>query len=176
MILSSALIFLRPVTRETALLFKDVRLRALEDVPLAFSSTYAKESQLPNEEWIRRTERWTGETAILYLAFDDADQKRACGIVACYAEEENGVPRGHVISMWVDPAYRRAGAGRLLIQGLKDWAEARGLRALKLMVTSVNQGAIDFYDRLGFRMTGITGPYPHDPAIIEYEMVLPLDR
>ena len=174
MILSPPMIVLRPVTRETALVFKDVRLRALADMPLAFSSTYAKESQLPDEEWVRRTERWTGETAILYLAFDDAGQNCACGIVACYAEEAAGVPTGHVISMWVDPAYRRTGAGRMLIQGLKDWAEARGLRALELMVTSINQGAIDFYERLGFRKTGNTGSYPNDPAIIEYEMALPL--
>jgi ribosomal protein S18 acetylase RimI-like enzyme len=169
------MIFLKPVTRETALMFKEVRLRALADMPLAFSSTYAKESQLPDEEWMRRTERWNGESGILYLAFDDADQNSACGIVACYGEEEAGVAQGHVISMWVDPGYRRAGVGRLLIEGLMDWSHARGLRSLKLMVTSVNQGAIDFYERLGFRKTGKTGAYSNDPAIIEYEMGLALD-
>ena len=168
------MIFLRPVTRETALVFKDVRLRALRDEPFAFSSTYERESQFPDEEWISRTERWNGGTAIFYLAFDEADQERACGMVACYSEIEDGLQQGHVISMWVDPAYRRAGVGRLLIQALKDWARSRGLQALKLMVTSVNQGAIDFYDRLGFRMTGKTGRYPNDPRMHEHEMVMPL--
>lgn len=39
------------------------------------------------------------------------------------------------------------------------------------MATSVNAGAIRFYERLGFRMTGNTEPYPHDPAIVECEML-----
>jgi ribosomal protein S18 acetylase RimI-like enzyme len=48
------------------------------------------------------------------------------------------------------------------------------MRELKLMVTSVNDNAIRFYERLGFRMSGKTGAYPNDPAIAEYEMLLPL--
>jgi ribosomal protein S18 acetylase RimI-like enzyme len=167
----SPMILLEPITRETALVFRDVRLRALSDAPLSFSSTFAKESELSDAEWIKRTERWTSEDAILYLAMDDADGRRACGVVACYAEEGAGGPRGHVISMWVDPRYRRAGVGKLLIDALRSWSQSRGLRELKLMVTSANQGAIEFYRRIGFQMTGATGPYPNDPALIEYEMV-----
>jgi ribosomal protein S18 acetylase RimI-like enzyme len=40
------------------------------------------------------------------------------------------------------------------------------------MVTSVNHGAIAFYERLGFRMTGKTEVYPNDATIKQYEMVL----
>jgi ribosomal protein S18 acetylase RimI-like enzyme len=77
--------------------------------------------------------------------------------------------------MWVDPGYRRAGVGNMLIEGLKNWARSRGLRGLKLMVTSVNQDAIEFYERMGFRMSGITKSYPNDPALFEYEMLLALE-
>ena len=42
------------------------------------------------------------------------------------------------------------------------------------MVTSVNSGAIAFYERLGFAKTGVMGEYPNDASIIEYEMVLAL--
>jgi ribosomal protein S18 acetylase RimI-like enzyme len=157
-------------------MFRDVRLRALEDAPGAFSSTYAKESQLSDEEWMSRTERWNGNDAILYLAIDDEDVNNACGIVACHSEESAGIPRGHVISMWVDPAYRHTGVGGLLIDALRKWAKSIGLRELALMVTSVNEGAIEFYRRMGFRMSGKTGPYPNDPAVIEYEMLLPLGQ
>ena len=48
----------------------------------------------------------------------------------------------------------------------------RGIDELILTVTSVNNGAIRFYERLGFRMTGRTEPYPNDPAIFEHEMLL----
>lgn len=167
------MIILKPITPQTALLFKAVRLRALRESPQAFSSTYMKESQLSDEEWIQRSERWKGENAIGYLAFDELDQRNACGLVACYAAHE-GVPHGHVMSMWVDPGFRRAGVGRMLIDALKSWAGTRGLPELRLMVTSVNQGAISFYERVGFRMSGAIAPYPNDPAIVEYEMLLPL--
>jgi ribosomal protein S18 acetylase RimI-like enzyme len=171
MIVSAPMIILKPVTPETSEIFKAVRLRALADSPLAFSSTYAKESLLSEEEWMKRSQRWAGQDAIAYLAFDDSDHRTACGLVACYAED-HGVPRGHVISMWVDPAFRRAGVGRILIDALKSWARSRDLSELKLMVTSVNQGAIRFYERIGFQMSGIVGAYPNDPSIVEYEMLL----
>ncbi len=175
MICTRPMISLKPITPEMALMFKDVRLRALKDKPLAFSSTYAKESQFPDEEWVRRSHRWNGEEAILYLAFDGADGKAACGIAGCYAEDEGGVRRGHVISMWVDPQYRRAGVGSLLIDGLKTWAREHGMRELKLLVTSVNQAAIDFYERIGFEKSGEIKPYPNNAALFEYEMLLGLD-
>lgn len=169
------MIHLKTISPETASIFKAVRLRALSDSPLAFSGTYAKESRLPDEEWIERSERWTRDDAIGYLAMEDSGHGEACGLVACYAEEEDCVPRGHVISMWVDPAFRRGGVGKMLIDALTNWASSRGLRELKLMVTSVNRGAIDFYERIGFHKSGRTGPYPNDPAVIENEMLLPLD-
>ncbi len=168
--LVNRMVNLEPITSDNALVFKELRLRALQDVPTAFSSTYAKESELPDEEWLRRSVRWGSDGCIGYLAYE---QGTPCGLVACYAEEHN-VSRAHVISMWVDPAFRRVGVGNALIEALSAWARARRLKEMKLMVTSVNQNAIQFYERVGFRMSGITGPYPNDPAITEYEMLLPL--
>ncbi len=175
MILLPLMILLKPIAPERALFFKAVRLRALADSPTSFSGTYAREGQLSDEEWIRRSERWSGDQAIGYLAFDTSNESEACGLIACYAEEKDGVRSGHVISMWVDPGYRRAGVGAMLIDALKTWARACGLRQLVLMVTSVNQGAMEFYRRIGFQMTGKTGPYPNDPAIVEYQMRAPLE-
>ena len=170
------MIVIKPISPELALLFKAVRLRALADSPTSFSSTFARESQLSDQEWIRRSERWRGEDAIGYLAFETLKESEACGLVACYAEEDSGMRVGHVISMWVAPEYRCAGVGALLIGALKTWARSRGLEQLTLMVTSVNLGAMDFYLRVGFQMSGKTGPYPNDPAIIEYEMRAPLNQ
>ena len=96
-----------------------------------------------------------------------------CGIVGTYAEPDR-VGRAQVISMWVDPAYRRAGLGNGLIDAVVAWNRPRGVRELVLMVTSVNAGAIAFYERLGFVKTGVTCEYPNDASIIEYEMMLKL--
>lgn len=164
------MITLQNICPDNVLIFKSTRLRALQESPASFGSTYAKESQLSDEEWLQRSHRWCSAGSIGYIAFDQDGPR---GLVACYSEEQDP-PSGHVISMWVDPDARRSGVGKALIEALKAWGGTHGLHQLRLMVTSVNSGAIRFYERLGFRMTGRTEPYPNDPAIIEYEMILPL--
>jgi ribosomal protein S18 acetylase RimI-like enzyme len=166
------MIVIERVTTKRALIFKEIRLRALEESPTAFSSTHAKESQIPDEEWTKRALRWSGGGAVGFLAYG---RDRVCGMVFCYAEPDHR-EQGHIVSMWVDPEFRRSGVGRLLIDSVAAWAKDRGMRELKLMVTSVNHGAIAFYERLGFRVSGQTGPYPNDPAITEFEMVRNLVR
>jgi ribosomal protein S18 acetylase RimI-like enzyme len=42
------------------------------------------------------------------------------------------------------------------------------------MVTSVNEPAMRFYERLGFTRTGHTEPYPNDSSVLEYEMSRPV--
>ncbi|MBS1806018.1 MAG: GNAT family N-acetyltransferase [Acidobacteria bacterium] len=163
------MIEIKRVTPETAGAFKDVRLRALKDSPTAFCSTHAKESQLPDEEWQQRADRWSkAENDAMFLALNSG---AACGIVGSYRLPEKP-ERAQVISMWVDPAYRRAGVGKLLIDAVVEWNRIRGVRELVLMVTSVNVGAAAFYQRLGFANTGVTEPYPNDPSILEYEMLM----
>jgi ribosomal protein S18 acetylase RimI-like enzyme len=145
---------------------KDVRLRALQDTPSAFGSTYAKESQLTDADWVERAAQWSGERAAGYLA---VDAPIPCGIAAVYLGQDDGT-RAHLVSMWVAPAHRRLGIGRLLVDAVLAWARRRNARTLQLMVTCNNDPAIRFYQRLGFTMTGQTEPYPNDPALIEYEM------
>jgi ribosomal protein S18 acetylase RimI-like enzyme len=161
---------LEPITPENVFVYKTIRLRALLDSPTAFSSTYAQESQRSDDEWLQRARLWSSPPCTGYLAFEE---DTPCGLVACFGEAHN-TEFATVISMWVDSAYRRTGAGTALIEALKSWAFARGLCELRLMVTSVNTSALRFYERLGFHMTGKTEPYPNDPAIIEHEMALRL--
>jgi ribosomal protein S18 acetylase RimI-like enzyme len=167
---SRNMITLETIRPANALVFKAVRLRALESDPTAFGSTFAKEERLPEDEWFRRSLHWSSDGAIGYIAFDRDDP---CGLVVC-GIDQNDPHRADIFSMWVDPAYRRAGVGTTLIDGVKDWAAARNIHELRLMVTSVNDRAIRFYERLAFRMSGATGPYPNNPAIFEHEMILRL--
>lgn len=154
------------ITAENVQTFKTVRLRALQDTPHAFSATYAKESELTDAEWLERTQRWNGERGIGFLAMDDG---AACGIAGSFLDEKDAT-RAHLISMWTAPTHRRLGAGRLLVDAVLDWAKTRKARALHLLVTSNNEAAMRFYERLGFTRTGRTKPYPNDPSVIEYEM------
>ena len=160
------MILLEPITPQNVFVFKEVRLRALRDTPTAFGSTYAREAQLTDAEWIERAIRWNGEKGIGFLAMDDGV---ACGIAGSFLDE-NDSTRAQLISMWTSPTHRRNGVGRLLVDEVAAWAHLRGARTLLLTVTSVNEPAMRFYERLGFTRTGRTEPYPNDPAVIEYEM------
>ena len=163
-------IAIEAITPGNTFLFKAVRLRALQDAPHAFGSTYAKESQLTDSDWIERVERWNGESGAGFLAMD---QDTACGIAGSFLDQ-NDPTRAHLISMWTAPTHRQRGIGRLLVNGVLNWARGRNARTLQLMVTSNNEPAIRFYQRLGFTRTGRTEPYPNDPAVIEYEMSRPI--
>jgi ribosomal protein S18 acetylase RimI-like enzyme len=160
------MIVLESITAQNVFLFKEVRLRALRDTPSAFGSTYVRESQLTDAQWIERAIRWNGEKGIGFLAMDD---EIACGIAGSFLDESEPT-RAQLISMWTAPTHRRHGVGRLLVDEVAAWARLRGARTLLLMVTSVNEPAMRFYERLGFTRTGRTGPYPNDLNIIEYEM------
>ena len=164
------LIVIQPITPLNALVFKAVRLRALEDAPYAFSSTYVKESQFADSEWLRRAAGMNGERGIGFLAMDGED---GCGLVGSFLDQSDPA-RAHLISMWTAPTHRQQGVGRRLVEEVLKWAHSRKVHTLVLMVTSNNQSAMRFYERLAFTRTGRTEPYPNDPAVIEYEMSRPI--
>lgn len=55
--MESSVISIEPFTAVNTFLFDAVRFRALQDAPHAFGSTYAKEAQLADADWIKRVER-----------------------------------------------------------------------------------------------------------------------
>jgi ribosomal protein S18 acetylase RimI-like enzyme len=158
-------IVIERITAAKVLVFKEVRLRALQDAPHAFGSTYAKEA-----EWMRRAERWNGESGIGFLAMEEGTP---CGIAGAFLDAKDAT-RAQLLAMWTAPTHRQQGIGRLLVNGVHEWARGRGARALQLMVTSNNEPAMRFYERIGFTRTGRTEPYANDPAVIEYEMSRPM--
>jgi ribosomal protein S18 acetylase RimI-like enzyme len=168
MIVRKIMVSLALITPDNAMTFKSVRLRALQDSPSAFGSTYAREVQRTDEEWIVRTHKWEGERGIGFLAMDDHSDS-ACGMVCSFLDDHNPT-QADLISMWTAATHRQQGVGRFLVNAVEDWARSRGASTLLLMVTSNNASAIAFYERLGFSKTGLTKPYPNNPDLFEYEM------
>lgn len=160
------MVTLEPISAKNAAVYQAIRLRALQDSPAAFGSTFAGEVRLSDAQWLDRAARCAGETSVGYLAID---AQAACGIARATADDQDsGI--AWVESMWVAPLHRKTGIGRLLINEIEAWARGRGIRGLKLAVTSNNEAAIRFYQGFGFSATGKTEPYPNDPALVECEM------
>ncbi len=58
---------------------------------------------------------------------------------------------GHILSIAVDPQYRRRGIGRALILKALERLRGRGATAVRLEARKSNTGARAFYASLGFR-------------------------
>jgi ribosomal protein S18 acetylase RimI-like enzyme len=164
------LIVIEPITLQNLVLFKTVRLNALQEAPYAFGSTFASESAFTDAQWVARLDRWNGERGVGFIAVDGG---RPCGIAGTLLDEKDP-GRADLVSMWTAPSHRQSGVGRLLVNHVLEWIGARNVSTLLLMVTSNNASAIRFYEKLGFVRTGRTEPYPNDPAVEEYEMSRPI--
>ena len=93
------MVTIQPITTENALIFKAARLRALQDTPSAFGSTYARESQFTDADWVARANNWNGEKSILYMAMES---EAVIGIAGSHLDHEDPT-QAHLISMWTAP-------------------------------------------------------------------------
>jgi GNAT superfamily N-acetyltransferase len=151
---------------------KTIRLAALREAPYAFGSIFAEESQLLDEDWRKRLSSWSAEDSVCLLAMEN---EAPCGIIASNFDDDQR-ERSWVRSMWVAPTHRRGGLGARLLDAVESWARGKGVSQLHLMVTNTNAPAIALYERFGFTLTGMTEPYPNDPALFEYEMAKALSK
>ncbi|HVB86963.1 MAG TPA: GNAT family N-acetyltransferase [Candidatus Dormibacteraeota bacterium] len=58
---------------------------------------------------------------------------------------------GHTTQVCVMPGYQHCGIGRLLMERSIEALRQRGYESLSLTVTASNRGAVELYERLGFR-------------------------
>jgi len=58
---------------------------------------------------------------------------------------------GFIADIYVDPAHRRQGIARELVETLSAWFERRGVRQIELQVASANPEALAFWKAVGSR-------------------------
>lgn len=160
------MITLELITPQNAMVFKYIRLRALQDTPTAFSSTYAEGSKLTDDDWVKRAAQWSGAKSVGYLALGGGT---GVGIAAGVLDQNDPL-RADLMSMWVAPKHRRLGIGRMLVDTVVMWARGQNVLNLGLMVTSNNCHARQFYQSVGFALTGRTETYRNDPSLLNFEM------
>ncbi|SKB02732.1 GNAT family N-acetyltransferase [Aeromicrobium choanae] len=132
---------IRPVEPDDWSRWRAIRLRALdEDAPAFACSAHAWLDGGDTEQ------RWRERIAApgrLFLATMDGRDVAMIGLAPGDEPE--------LISMWVAPEARRSGIGVALVETVVREA---GARALSLRVMALNAGAIAFYERCGFVLTG----------------------
>ncbi len=157
-------ISLERIRPDQAGLLRDVRLRALREAPYAFGTRYEDALNEPPDDWTataRASAR--GNSRAYFLALDQGtsgDGSANRGVRMNGALTAVGMVQARrrpptdclLFSMWVAPEVRRLGVGRELVQAVADWGSGWGAQRVVLWVTTVNEGAQRFYERIGFRV------------------------
>lgn len=153
---------IRRVLAHEAAVLRDVRLRMLEDSPEAFATKLSDAAAFPFEMWEgRAAAQHSGFGEACFLAFV---QDTAVGSVT-------GIPTTpdtrQLVAMWVDPAYRRLGIGRGLVDALVRWVWRGPADRISLWVVDTNRPAKALYRKFGFQPTEESQPLPSRPDLQE---------
>jgi GNAT superfamily N-acetyltransferase len=130
---------------------RELRLKALEDAPDAFSIQLAEAAAELDDSWRERARRGAeGMDEVVIVAQDDST---LIGMAAGRLAEDEAA-EAWLFAMWVEPTQRGDGIGEGLLRGVVDWARERGAHRLHLTVTESNDAALSLYLRFGFKPTG----------------------
>ena len=92
------------------------------------------------------------------------EKPAGCGGLKLFGSEYGEVKR-----MYVQPAYRGLGLGRLMLDCLAGYARERQVCILRLETGIYQTEAIRLYERYGFQRRSPFGEYKDDPFSIYYE-------
>jgi GNAT superfamily N-acetyltransferase len=136
---------------DEGLRLRAIRLRALQDAPDAFGSTYEEAVGRAPESWSKQL----AELPTFVAVKGDLD----VGMVRC-ARDEVTAGTAWLISMWVAPESRRTGFGANLVDAVVEWAKSHGVSRLLLDVADHNAPAIALYKKKGFEPNGEVSTLP----------------
>ncbi|HQZ25212.1 MAG TPA: GNAT family N-acetyltransferase [Flavobacterium sp.] len=97
------------------------------------------------KEDIKNIDKFLPPNGRLVLAFID---NKACGI-GCLKSINNEI--GEIKRMYVDPTFRKIGAGRAILQGLLNAAKETGYQKVRLDSPIFMEAAHSLYRSFGFR-------------------------
>jgi len=150
--------------------YRELRLEALKEAPLAFEEQYSESATRPDQFWQGRVERGAaGAQAGMFVA---AQAGRFIAKATCFVEPEVADHvSAQIVGVYVTPRSRSRGVAEELMTAVIRWARAEP-RAdrIRLFIMETNERAAAFYRRIGFAATGVTVAYPPDPAYAELEM------
>jgi ribosomal protein S18 acetylase RimI-like enzyme len=142
--------------------YRAIRLAMLQESPSAFGGTYDQAAGNNERVWKQRL------TDNVVLLARMGRTPAGSAMYSVYGATDPG--DCCLFGMWVDPGFRRAGIGRILVDSILAQARAAGKRRVVLHVVADNAEARGLYERAGFIATGRSVPYPHDDRLTEVEM------
>ena len=128
-------------------LFKQLRLKALQDAPDAFPSTYEAALRRSAESWREQVESTAqGLDRATFIVFSD---NVPIGMAALYREQDK-VDVGELLQVWVSPEYRGTKVIWDLMDEIFKWGRENRFQRIIAGVTKGNDRAVKFYTNYGF--------------------------
>ncbi|MDO8574177.1 MAG: GNAT family N-acetyltransferase [bacterium] len=129
--------------------FKTIRLKALSANPTAFGSSYKQEVNRPEEIWKQKL-----ATSWVYAAIVE---NQFVGIARVLFELGEHVQHvASIVSLFIDPAYRRQGIGKKIIRKIiSDLHDQKVIVKIILTVNADQKPAIKLFEKVGFKTIGI---------------------
>lgn len=90
-------------------------------------------------------------------------------LAGCAGVKMFGIDYGEVKRMYVRPAYRGLGLGKLMLDRLAEYARERQASLLRLETGIYQTEAIGLYERYGFQRRPPFGEYKEDPLSVYFE-------
>ncbi|MBV8657657.1 MAG: GNAT family N-acetyltransferase [Burkholderiales bacterium] len=158
------------IQQDQADVLRSLRLLGIEDAPSAFGSRYAEVAARPTAYWSEHVRRYaTSDDAATFVLYRAG---KPVGMTGAYLD---GGRRDHayICNMWVEPGFRRGGAGGRLVDTATRWLAEQGAERINAWVAEHNDTALRFYQTLGFVPCGQSRPMPH--AAEQTEVLLAFD-
>jgi RimJ/RimL family protein N-acetyltransferase len=143
---------IRDLTPDDAEIYREIRLRALQDHPEAFGAAYEESAQHPLEWFTERLNPKDG--AFILGAFSKG---KLVGTVGMFRNESSKVRhKGIIWGMHTVAEVQGQGVGRaLLIAAIERARQIPDLDLLQLSVVTTNSGARNLYLSCGFKVYGL---------------------
>jgi len=125
-----------------SLIYRNLRLSALEESPAAFSSNLIAEQSRTDDEWASRLR--IASNSGFDLALIGYVGAQAAGLAWGKVDSSDSTIV-NVYQMWVAPECRGRGLARLLLRSIVDWAVSLRARSLQLGAVCDDSPAMRLY-------------------------------
>jgi RimJ/RimL family protein N-acetyltransferase len=140
---------IRPIAASDLAGFRELRLKALQEHPAAFSSDYAVNLAQPQEYWQNRLNSAINSSQQIIFVAEDAGA--LVGMTGIFRGDSPKTEHSAMIfGVYVRPSHWGLRLGENLLQACHDWARNQGVRIVKLGVAVDNAPAIRCYQRAGY--------------------------
>jgi len=159
---------IRTFLPEEVMLYKGIRLEALQAEAGVFSSSHAREAAFSDEQWMDRIQN---ENNVCFGLWCNDELIGITGVVV----EKETPGDGLMVQTYIRQGYRGKGLSRMMYEARLQWARARGLKRLITGHKESNIISKAANQHFGFRYTHNeerTWPDGSKEDIVYYELVL----